>query len=234
MSARFYLYPETFIASLTHPTESLFVPAAVVSFGTILLNITQYGLYNVGDWLNEAALVMFWINSALAIIASAGTYLMLWTTTTFTIAQMTPIWIFPAYPLLVIGPQAALLSKSLAPDQAKIILLAGFTIQGIGYLVSLMIYAAYIYRLMTQKLPAESSRPGMFVSVGPSGFTAGAVINMSSNIGRAFGPDYMGEGNGKMAALVLKLVADWMSLWVWGYDCFSSYLVTLLTNNHSD
>ena len=209
------MYPETLRASLTHPTESLFMPAAVVSFGTILLNISQYGLYNVGPWLNQAVHVLFWIDAALAIIASSGTYLMIWSTTSFTIAKMTPIWIFPAYPLLLVGPQAALLSKALDPSQAATIVIGGFTLQGIGYLVSLMIYAAYIYRLMTQKLPQESARPGMFVSVGPSGFTASALVNLSSNIGHAFGPDYM--GNGDLAAMILKIVADWVALWIWGY-----------------
>jgi tellurite resistance protein TehA-like permease len=40
---RFYYYPSTFKASITHPTESLFVPAWLISLGTILINITQYG-----------------------------------------------------------------------------------------------------------------------------------------------------------------------------------------------
>lgn len=75
ISLRFYWYPETFKASFFHPTESLFVPAAVVSFGTILLNISQYGLNNVGYWLNMTVLVLFWIDVALALIASTGIYL---------------------------------------------------------------------------------------------------------------------------------------------------------------
>ncbi len=45
-----------------------------------------------------------------------------------------------------------------------------------GFMVSMMIYLAFIYRLMTQKLPQESTRPGMVVSVGPSGFTVTGVL----------------------------------------------------------
>jgi tellurite resistance protein TehA-like permease len=59
---RFYFYPYTFKSSFTHPTESLFVPAFAVSFGTILINIVEYGFGKVGNWLNEAVVVLFWFD----------------------------------------------------------------------------------------------------------------------------------------------------------------------------
>ena len=86
---------------------------------------------------------------------------------TFPIHTMTPIWIFPAYPLLLMGPIAANLIDAL-PDSAAAtrinaiaIALGAVCLQGTGFLVSLMIYSAFIYRLMTQKLPRETTRPGM-------------------------------------------------------------------------
>jgi tellurite resistance protein TehA-like permease len=127
---------------------------------------------------------------------------------------MTPIWIFPAYPLLIIGPFASVITGKLDPSHAANILIGAFAVQGIGYMVTLMIYSAFIYRLMTQKLPKEGMRPGMFVSVGPSGFTASALIGMAANTDRAFGPDFM--GNGQLAAMILRVVANWAALWLWG------------------
>lgn len=85
----------------------------------------------------------------------------------FPIHTMTPIWIFPGYPLLIVAPFAANLIDAL-PDAAAAsrvnsiaIAFGAICVQGIGFLVSLMIYAAFIYRLMTQKLPREKTRPGM-------------------------------------------------------------------------
>lgn len=86
--------------------------------------------------------------------------------------------------------------------------------RGIGFMVSLMIYSAFIYRLMTQKLPQESTRPGMFVSVGPSGFTVAGVLAMAEALQRAIPKDYM--GNGILAAMIVKVTANWMGLWIWG------------------
>ncbi len=127
---------------------------------------------------------------------------------------MTPIWIFPAYPLLIIGPHAGVLSKTVEQPKALDIIIGGFTIQGIGFLVSLTIYSAFIYRLMTQKLPKEANRPGMFVSVGPCGFTVAGVIGMAEGAQSALPANFM--GNTEMAAMILKVVAAWMSLWIWG------------------
>ena len=79
ITLRFYSYPETFKASILHPTERLFLPASIVSFGTILLNISQYGPeHGPGNWLNDAVMVLFWIDAALAFLASMGVYLVMY------------------------------------------------------------------------------------------------------------------------------------------------------------
>jgi len=138
-----------------------------------------------------------------------------WSTQYFSVATMTPIWIFPAYPLLIIGPHAGNLSERIqSPIKALQIIIGGFTVQGTGFLVSLTIYAAFVYRLMTQKLPREPIRPGMFVSVGPSAFTVSGVIGMASSAKKAIPEDYM--GNGELTAQIVTVVANWMALWLWG------------------
>ncbi|KEF59092.1 uncharacterized protein A1O9_03936 [Exophiala aquamarina CBS 119918] len=233
MITRFYLYPYTFRASLTHPTESLFVPAFAVSFGTILINIVEYGFNRTGPWLNHAVVILYWFDAAIAFVLSIGIYLTLWSSQSFTISRMTPIWIFPAYPLLIIGPHAAYISAQLQdPRQAIQIIIGGFTVQGIGFLVSLTIYSAFVYRLMTQKLPAESLRPGMFVSVGPSAFTVSGVLGMATSLQDAIAktPEstFM-EVPGLLAAQILRLIASWMSLWLWGLAWWF-FFVSLLSN----
>jgi tellurite resistance protein TehA-like permease len=80
---------------------------------------------------------------------------------------MTPVWVFPAYPLLLTAPfSGKLISGAVTTGQitsvnAPAIAMAGITVQGTGFLISFMIFAAFIYRLMTQKLPRDAQRPGM-------------------------------------------------------------------------
>ena len=130
---------------------------------------------------------------------------------------MTPIWIFPAYPLLIVGPFAGnLASKIAAPAEKLTIIIGGFTVQGVGFLVAFSIYAAFLYRLMTQKLPQESLRPGMFVSVGPSGFTVAGTITMAANLRSAIPENFMDAGEAQLTAQILQVVANWICLWLWG------------------
>lgn len=79
ISTRFYFYPWTFRASLLHPTESLFIPASIISVGTILINITQYGTTQgeAGPWLLSTMVVLFWIYCGVAVIFSFGIYLIM-------------------------------------------------------------------------------------------------------------------------------------------------------------
>ncbi|KAF2660549.1 hypothetical protein K491DRAFT_688294 [Lophiostoma macrostomum CBS 122681] len=217
ISLRFYYYPRTFRASFLHPTESLFIPAAVISFGTILINISQYGVDHTGYWLEHTMAILYWVDCGLAVCFSIGIYLIMWSTQTFTISQMTPVWIFPAYPLLIIGPHAGNLAPKISdPYKALNVILSGYVIQGIGFLVSLMIYSAFLYRLMTQKLPKESLRPGMFISVGPSGFTIAGIVTMGQELPHVVPADFMGVGDGELAGKVSMICANWVGLWLWG------------------
>lgn len=79
MSLRFYLYPSTFVASIRHPTESLFIPALIISCGTILTNITQYGYHEgmTGPWLIDTMAILFWVYCALALCFTCTIYLIL-------------------------------------------------------------------------------------------------------------------------------------------------------------
>lgn len=127
----------------------------------------QYGIPKTGIWFQTLMQVCFWAYASLSVVASSGIYLIIWSTQTFPIHTMTPVWIFPAYPLLLIAPLAANLIDAL-PDSAAAeridsiaIALGAVCIQGTGFMVSMMIYSAFIYRLMTQKLPRETTRPGM-------------------------------------------------------------------------
>lgn len=125
--------------------------------------------------------VVYWIWSVLAICASSGVYLILWSTLVFPIHTMTPVWVFPAYPLLITAPFAGNLLNSAAKvgmmDEIDglPIAMAAVAVQGMGFSLSFMVLSAFVYRLMTQKLPRDNQRPGVFISIGPSGFTTAGI-----------------------------------------------------------
>lgn len=83
---------------------------------------------------------------------------------------MTPVWVFPGYPLLLTAPFASTLiaANTAASDNPPVdrlaIAMCAIAVQGTGFLISFMICAAFIYRLMTQKLPRDMQRPGVVSS----------------------------------------------------------------------
>ncbi|KAG9228921.1 voltage-dependent anion channel-domain-containing protein [Amylocarpus encephaloides] len=229
ITLRFKWNPGSLKASFTSPSESLFIPAAVVTLGTMFTNMAQYGIPHTGPWFQTVMQVLFWSYASISFIASSGMYLIIWSTQTFPIHTMTPIWIFPAYPALMLAPMASSIISAL-PDaaaaqriNATAIAFGAVTIQGTGYMVSLMIYSAFIYRLMTQKLPRESTRPGMFVSVGPSGFTVAGLVGLGSNLNKILPDGYQGNAD---ATSILELLSLMVGLWIWGL-CLWFFLVSI-------
>jgi tellurite resistance protein TehA-like permease len=129
---------------------------------------------------------------------------------------MTPAWILPVFPAMLLGTVASLLSASQPPVQRLPMLVAGLMYQGLGFLVSLVMMALYLYRLMIDGLPAASLRPGMFMAVGPPSFTSIALIGLAKNI-----PDhYAYFAAHPLAADALRPVALAFSLFLWLFGAF--------------
>ncbi|KAM0250910.1 hypothetical protein ACHAQJ_008445 [Trichoderma viride] len=219
LSMRFYMRPGSLTKSFTDQVESLFIPAFFVSIAVILTNVCQYGVPHCGVWLLKTLQILFWIYTGLSAIASAGLYLILWSTLIFPIHMMTPTWVFPAYPLMLTAPFAGNLIAAASSINridvldAPAIAFSAVSTQGTGCLISLMISAAFIYRLMTQKLPRDFQRPGIFISIGPYAFTAGSIAQLGSQSNVILPPNFLGTEH---SVEIMKIIALLVALWFWG------------------
>ncbi|KAH9896262.1 voltage-dependent anion channel-domain-containing protein [Xylariomycetidae sp. FL2044] len=208
ITMRFIMVPGSFMHSFLDQMESLFIPAV---------------------WLQQAMQWLFWVYIIVSVVASAGMYLILWSTQIFPIHTMTPVWVFPGYPLLLTAPFAANLiaADRIAPGDPAVQRLAiaacAVSVQGTGFLISFMICAAFLYRLMTQKLPRDMQRPGVFISIGPSGFTVAGLVSLGQQAGSILPPDFSGEPH---ATFILQMLATLLGLWLWGLS-FWFFLVSV-------
>ncbi|OTB04106.1 hypothetical protein M426DRAFT_321204 [Hypoxylon sp. CI-4A] len=216
---RFMMVPGSFMHSFLDQTEALFIPAVVVSTATILINTCEYGITETGPWLQHVMEWLFWIYTVVCVVASAGMYLILWSTQIFPIHTMTPVWVFPGYPLLLTAPFASTLisantaATSNPPINRLAIAMCAITIQGTGFLISFMICAAFIYRLMTQKLPRDMQRPGVFISIGPSGFTVAGIVSLGQQAQVVIPDSFAGSNH---SVIILRLLSTMIGLWLWG------------------
>ncbi|OTA02478.1 hypothetical protein A9Z42_0028450 [Trichoderma parareesei] len=191
----------------------------IASIAVILINICQYGAPHCGVWLLKTLQILFWIYTGLSAAASAGLYLILWSTLVFPIHMMTPTWVFPAYPLMLTAPFAGnLIAAASATGRidvlyAPAVALSAVATQGTGCLISLMISSAFIYRLMTQKLPRDFQRPGVFISIGPYAFTAASIAQLGSQANVILPSGFLGTVHG---ADIIKVISILVALWLYG------------------
>jgi C4-dicarboxylate transporter/malic acid transport protein len=224
ITLRFILIPRALKASLVHPTESLFFPCAWLSFAVLLLNMEAYGIPHSGKWLIDTLRVMFWVYAGstfvlavtqYSILVSAGRHM--------TIHSMTPAWILPVFPAMLTGTLASSISATQPVDRRIAIIVAGVSFQGLGFLISLMMMALFMYRLMVEGLPDVNLRPGMFMAVGPPSFTSLALIGMARNLPDGY--DYFARH--PSAADVLQTMALFISIFLWLFSFFFFCIATV-------
>ena len=177
---RFTIVPRALTKSLHHPTESFFFGTFWVSISLILQCTALYGGPSSGPRLTKALEICFWLYTGLIMLVAIFQYHTLFITEHFQITDMVPAWILPIYPLLVAGPLAGVLLSNQPSSPALPIFVGGIAMQGLGWMVATFMYAIWTIRLMSADVPAPPTRPGAYVSVGPTGYTAQALLTLGS------------------------------------------------------
>lgn len=227
--ARFVLFPGTFSKSVSHPTESLFIPTFFLTISTIISCIQQYGYPSTGPWLVVTVRILFWIYVAITFSTAVLQYHLLFTGKPLTLQSMTPAWILPVFPVMLSGTVASVIAGSQPRDHAIAIIIAGSTFQGLGITISIFMYSNYIGRLMSSGLPLPETRPGMFISVGPPSFTGLAFMGMASAAEKVF-PHTFVLGTAEVpTAQVLKIVAVFLAIILWSLSLFFFCISLLAT-----
>jgi C4-dicarboxylate transporter/malic acid transport protein len=169
MLARFILVPRKLLGSLHHPVEGLFFGTYWVSVALILNCTYIYGNTSTGAWLTKALEIVYWMYCAAAFLVGVIQYSLFFRLERLNVGDAVPAWIFPIYPLLVVGTLAGTILPSQPETPSWKIFVGAVLFQGLAWVVSFLLYGLYMQRLMTSSLPSPTTRPGMYVSVGPAG-----------------------------------------------------------------
>ena len=227
MIARFVLCKGTFVRSFHHPTESLFVPTFFLAIGIIIIGMKRYA--HTGDWMVTVLRVLFWIYFAMTFSLAVIQYVILFTGKPHTIQSMTPAWILPAFPIMLAGPIASSVVAVQDTVQGIPIVIAGIAAQGLGFTISILMYANYVGRLMSYGLPQKNARPGMFIAVGPPSFTTLTLIGMSNEAVRLFSSDFISTLINVPEVLRVMALFTGIFLWLVSFWFFSiSFVATVL------
>lgn len=211
MGYRFVRWPKTLRRSITHPKESLFIAAMFLALASIIASTARYGIPSCGPWLVVVYRVLFWIYFAVTFCMAVVFYLFLFISADLHVEDMTPAWDLPIFPFMLSGTLASTGAGLQPRSQAIAMIVAGTTAQGLGFFISIIMATLYIRRMIEYGLPNTSSRPSMFIAVGPPAFTSLAIIGMAN----AFPLDFEVFGPAQTSIQVMKIVAVVTSIFMW-------------------
>ncbi|KAF2757790.1 hypothetical protein EJ05DRAFT_511555 [Pseudovirgaria hyperparasitica] len=213
ISTRFILEPKAFKRSLSDPTEAWFFGCWFLSQATIIGNIEQYGIPASGPWLVKAQEILLWCYVAFTIPLGIGLFAYHFATNKITLDKIQPSMALGIYPTMLAGTLASLIALKQPPSSALPIIIGGIAFQGLGFMISYLIFAIFIYRCFAIGLPAPQTRVGMFIMVGSPGYTAAALQGLGNAAAMKFPVGYMGTMIS--AGEVLKVVATAVNAWLW-------------------
>ncbi|KAL8996744.1 MAG: hypothetical protein Q9169_003815 [Polycauliona sp. 2 TL-2023] len=230
VAIRFYINPKLIVKSVydSHQShdEPFYLGAFGVSVALILQNMSQYGIPECGPWLVKTCEVLFWIYLACILAAAVIQYQTLFVTRNFNLDSMTPAWLLPIYPLLVTGPMAAVLIQHQPHASASPMWIAGIAGQGLGFMVTILMYAMWAIRLLTAEIPAPPMRPSMYVAVGPTAYTIVGLMSLGSTASKGLPDPFLGESP-QAAAKTLYIVAIVAGTFLWLFAFWFFALTTL-------
>lgn len=137
ISLRFALHRGSFIKSIAKESEVFFLATVLLAFVSILQGAHNYGHPAEGSNLASAIRVIFWIYASVAFCFSLYTHFILFEYGHLMVSDMTPAWILPSFPSILVGPTAGTITTNLTPEHRFPILICGLTFQGFSTLLAI-------------------------------------------------------------------------------------------------
>lgn len=217
MALRFTKFPGTFKESVTHEREALFLGPFFLSIATIITGTQKYVVesyeadHPMRGWIVTSMAIAFWVYVFMTFCLAVFQYSFLFASHTYLLTKFMPSWLLPIFPIMLGGTIAAVIAKDQPVSARMPIIAAGLGCQGLGFTMSILMYAHYIGRLMQVGYPNREHRGAMFIGVGPPSFTALAFIGMAN----ALPDDFDLQMDGIMDAKVLRTMALVSALFLW-------------------
>lgn len=182
MIVRFTLNPRTIIKSVIHPREGFFFPTFFLAIATLITSTQRYAMpENDTKWI-WATQTIFWAYTITTFVLAVAQYMYLFAGQSFGVQTMMPTWLLPVFPVMLTGTVSSVILETQHNINPLPLIVAGLTCQGLGFCVSMMMYAHMVGRLMESGLPNREHRTGLFMCVGPPAFTALALIGLANQL----------------------------------------------------
>ncbi|PUU76514.1 voltage-dependent anion channel [Tuber borchii] len=229
---RFSLKPRLIRASITHPSEGLFVSTFAAALGILIVDGATYA-EKMHTAHGMALRASFWIFLVVSVIFGVGSPLTQFSKAQHGEPETTPLATQTVLPLTLVGYAAATVAAHISTRDHHIampIIYMGIAFQGMGILVSLLSLSTFVDRLYHYSLPPISQRPSMYVAVGPPAFSALSFSLLAEQCLRHFPAEKTAPGgaNEIFGGVALYYILFTFSLMLWGLSLWF-FLISVFT-----
>jgi len=209
--ARFVVYPRAALADLRDPAVGALygtLPGGILVLAAAAAAIgrTWFSATVVRDLVTS----LDWAGIPLAVVMSILFAYVLFAGTGLEPEAVNGSWFIPPVVNIVVPLVLAPLVPGASPEIARELLVASYGFWGMGFLLYLVVLAMFHHRLVMYPLPNAGFAPSIWISAGPIGVGALALVKLSSAGAVVFGH----------AAPVVGLLSKLAATAIWGFGAW--------------
>ena len=183
-AARWVFFTKDAMPLLRHPVQSMFLGAIPMALIPLVNGLMLFhpGQALVAQW----ALHLWWIDAALSLLTG---WLVPWyqfIAQDHSLEHMTGVWLLPVVPAEVAASSAGYLAQHLPAAQGQSLVVAGYALWGMSVPIALGILTVLYLRLALHKLPPKELGVSTWLSLGPIGTGAFALLTLGAAAPQAF------------------------------------------------
>ncbi|KAL6829716.1 voltage-dependent anion channel domain-containing protein [Trichoderma camerunense] len=166
---RYTLYPEIWMAMISHPAQSLFLGCFPMGFATII-NMMIFACAQWGPWLIYLAWAFWWIDVLVSMATCISMPFIVMHRHRPGLDKTTATLLLPIVPAVVAAATGGIVADALpSASHAYATLIVSYVLWGIGQALSGCVMALYFHRLTIHSLPPREVIVSVFLPVGPLG-----------------------------------------------------------------
>jgi C4-dicarboxylate transporter/malic acid transport protein len=211
MICRFVQRPSNLRKSVTKPPEAYFTGSLWLSIATIIMCMQRFAVPHAGPWVIVAIRVLFWTYAAITLTYNIVIFVVMFALSPFKPGTMSPPMFLMIFNAMLTGTVASAIAADQPLSQRMAIIVAGVAFQGLGWILCLFFLPLFVGNMLINGLGPADQRPGLFISVGSSGYTIVALIGCAKAIPNGYG--YFAKH--PTASETLNVVALWIGIFLW-------------------
>lgn len=227
-AARWVLYTTEARAMLHHPVAPMFLGCIPMGFATIINGVLIFGLPHIGPAAVALAEMLWWIDVAMAFACGIVVPFAMFTRQPHALEHMTAVWLLPLVASEVAAVTGGLLIPHLAdPSHQMLVLMVSLFMWSCSVPIALGVLVVLFLRMALHKLPEGSMAASAWLSLGPIGTGALALLIFSQ-----VSPDVL-AANG-LAALSTAIAGACLlgAILLWGYALWWFAIALVITAHY--